>query len=101
MSNIIKMIYAVAEGQLSEVEAITYDLNPAAEPIITGNVLQVADKLNDVSKQLEILLTNYQTLLLKNVQVTKKSVQYMKEQDEKISATIGNALQNKPYMTQV
>lgn len=99
MTTVIKMIYAVAEEQLSEMKDKANALNPQAEAPITGNVLEVSGKLNTLSKEIELLLSNYQTLLLTNIQSTKSSVQYMKEQDIKTSATITNALLNKPYMT--
>jgi len=99
MTNEIKMIYAQVEDQLGVMETKANTLNPKAEPEVTGNVLDVATKLNSVAKELEYLLTAYQTLLLNNVQASKKSVQYMKEQDEKISTAINGALLNKPYVT--
>ncbi|KGR83942.1 DUF5344 family protein [Lysinibacillus odysseyi] len=99
MTTEIKMIYAEAEEQLGVMETEANALNPKAEPEITGNVLEVATKLNSVAKELENLLTTYQTLLLNNVQTSKNSVQYMKEQDEKISAAINGAVLNKPYVT--
>lgn len=99
MTTEIKMIYAEAEEQLGVMETEANALNPEAKPEITGNALDVATKLNSVAKDLETLLTTYQTLLLKNVQTSKKSVQYMKEQDEKISAAINGAVLNKPYVT--
>ena len=99
MTNEIKMIYAQAEEQLGVMETEANTLNPKAEPEIIGNVLDVATKLNSVAKQLEYLLTAYQALLLNNIQASKKSVQYMKEQDEKISAAINGAVLNKPYVT--
>ena len=99
MTNEIKMIYAQAEEQLGVMETEANTLNPKAEPEIIGNVLDVATKLNSVAKELEYLLTAYQALLLNNIQASKKSVQYMKEQDEKISAAINGAVLNKPYVT--
>lgn len=99
MTTEIKMIYAEAEEQLGVMETEANALNPKADPDITGNVLEVATKLNSVAKELENLLTTYQTLLLNNVQTSKNSVQYMKEQDEKISAAINGAVLNKPYVT--
>ncbi len=99
MTNEIKMIYAEAEAQLSLMETETNALDPKAAAEITGNVLDVATKLNSVAKELENVLTTYQTLLLNNIKTSKSSVQYMKEQDEKISAAINGAVLNKPYMT--
>ena len=99
MTNEIKMIYAEAEAQLSLMETETNALDPKAAAEVTGNVLDVATKLNSVAKELENVLTTYQTLLLNNIKTSKNSVQYMKEQDEKISAAINGAVLNKPYMT--
>ena len=99
MTNEIKMIYAQVEEQLGVMEKEANTLNPKAEPEIIGNVLDVSTKLNRVARELEYLLTAYQALLLNNIQASKKSVQYMKEQDEKISTAINGALLNKPYVT--
>ena len=99
MTNEIKMIYAEAEAQLSLMETETNALDPKAAAEVTGNVLDVATKLNSVAKELENVLTTYQTLLLNNIKTSKNSLQYMKEQDEKISAAINGAVLNKPYMT--
>ena len=99
MTNEIKMIYAQAEEQLSLMEREANACDPKVAAEVTGNVLDVATKLNSVAKELENVLTAYQTLLLNNIQASKNSVQYMKEQDEKISAAINGAILNKPYMT--
>ena len=99
MTNEIKMIYAEAETQLSLMETEVNALDPKVAVETTGNVLDVATKLNSVAKELENVLTTYQTLLVNNIKTSKNSVQYMKEQDEKISAAINGAVLNKPYMT--
>ncbi|MGM9949891.1 MAG: DUF5344 family protein [Lysinibacillus sp.] len=99
MTNEIKMIYEEAEAQLSLMEKETNALDPKAASEVAGNVLEVATKLNSVAKELESVLAAYQALLLNNVQASKNSVQYMKEQDEKISTAINGAVSNKPYMT--
>ena len=80
-----------------ETEANALDSNAAAE--VTGNVLDVATKLDSMAKELEHVLETYQTLLLNNIKTSKNSVQYMKEQDEKLSAAINGAVLNKSYMT--
>ena len=50
------------------------------------------------AEALEHVLTTYETLLL-NIETSKNSVQYMKEQDEKLSAAINGAVLNRSYMT--
>ena len=99
MTNEIKMIYAEAEKQLSLMETETNALDPKVAAEVTGNVLDVATKLDSMAKELEHVLATYQTLLLNNIKTSKNSVQYMKEQDEKLSAAINDAVLNKSYMT--
>ena len=95
----IKMIYVEAETQLSLMETEANALAPNAAAEVTGNVLDVAAKLDSGAKELEHVLATYQTLLLNNIKTSKNSVQYMKEQDGKISTAINGAVLNKSYMT--
>ena len=99
MTNEIMMIYVEAEAQLSVMETEMNALDPKAAAEITGNVLDVAAKLDSMAKELEHVLETYQTLLLNNIKTSKNSVQYMKEQDEKLSAVINGAVLNRSYMT--
>ena len=54
-------------------------------------MLDVVTKLNELSLQLEQVLTSYQAVLQNNIQTTENSVQYLKEQDQRISTTINGA----------
>lgn len=91
MSGEVKMVYADVEEQLGVIENATTSLNPTAEPAIEGNTLDVVTKLNELALELDRILTSYQTVLLKNIETTRKSVQYMREQDQSISTNISGA----------
>lgn len=91
MSNEVKVVYADVEEQLGVMENAASALKPTAEPPIEGNTLDVVTKLNELSLQLEQILTNYQAVLQNNIQTTENSVQYLKEQDHRISTTINSA----------
>ncbi len=91
VSNEVKVVYADVEEQLDTIENATTSLNPTAEPSIEGNTLDVVTKLNELALELERILTNYQTVLLNNIDTTRNSVQYMREQDQRISTTISGA----------
>ncbi|SOC44192.1 YwqI/YxiC family protein [Ureibacillus acetophenoni] len=92
MANEVKMVYEDVEEQLGVMENATSSLNPAAEPPIEGNTLDVVTKLNELALELERILTSYQTVLLNNIETTKNSVQYMREQDQRISTNISGAV---------
>lgn len=85
------MVYADVEEQLGVIENATTSLNPTAEPAIEGNTLDVVTKLNELALELDRILTSYQTVLLKNIETTRNSVQYMREQDQRISTNISGA----------
>ena len=91
MSNEVKVVYADVEEQLGVMENAAPTLKPKAEPPIEGNMLDVVTKLNELSLQLEQVLTSYQAVLQNNIQTTENSVQYLKEQDRRISTTINGA----------
>lgn len=91
MSGEVKMVYADVEEQLGVIENATTSLNPTAEPAIEGNTLDVVTKLNELALELDRILTSYQTVLLKNIETTRDSVQYMREQDQRISTNINGA----------
>ncbi len=88
MSTEVKMVYAEVETKLNEMQQVTEALNPKAEPPITGNVLDVVTKFTTLAENVENLLTNYQQLLMKNIQSTENSVRFMRESDEQISKAI-------------
>ena len=91
MSNEVKVVYADVEEQMGVMENAASTLKPTAEPPIEGNTLDVVTKLNELSLQLEQILTSYQAVLQNNIQTTENSVQYLKEQDQRISTTINGA----------
>lgn len=91
MSNEVKVVYADVEEQLGLMENANASLNPAAEPTIEGNTLDVVTKLNELALELEQVLTSYQLVLQNNIETTKKSVQYLREQDQRISTNISGA----------
>ena len=84
----VKIVYADVENQLKEMTAANEGLNPTIESPIEGNVLDVVDKLNELSTNLETLLTKYQNLLNENILTTTSSVEFMKETDETLSTGI-------------
>lgn len=88
MSEEIKIVYADVENQLEQMTASNEALNPTKEAPIEGNVLDVVNKLNELSVNLETLLIKYQQLLGDNILTTKDSVAFMKETDENISTGI-------------
>ena len=92
MSNEVKIVYADVEEQLAVIENATSSLKPTAELPIEGNTLDVVTKLNELSIQLEQILTSYQMVLQNNIQTTRNSVQYMKEQDQRISTNINGTV---------
>ena len=75
MTNEIKIIYAEAEAQLSAMETESNALDPKAAVEVTGNVLDVATKLDSVAKELEHVFVTYRALLMNNIETSKSSVQ--------------------------
>jgi Family of unknown function (DUF5344) len=92
VSNEVKVVYADVEEQLAVMENATISLNPTAEPAIEGNTLDVVTKLNELALELERILMSYQTVILNNIDTTRNSVQFMREQDQRISTTISGAV---------
>lgn len=88
MAEEIKMVYADVENQLEQMTAANEAMNPTKESPIEGNVLDVVDKLNELSVNLETLLIKYQQLLGENILTTTSSVEFMQETDETISSGI-------------
>lgn len=88
MSTEVKIVYADVENQLGEMTSAVDLLNPKAEPPITGNILDVVTKFNELSVKLDQLLVKYQTLSSKNIQTTSASIDFMEESDQKISAAM-------------
>ncbi len=88
MSVEVKIVYADVETQLSDIHKSAESLDIKAEPLITGNTMDVITKLTELSIQLERLLGSYQTLLIKNCNTTKKSIAFMRESDRDISSAI-------------
>lgn len=92
MSNEVKVVYGDVEEQLGVMENATTSLNPTAEPAIEGNALDVVTKLNYLTLELERILTSYKQVLLNNIDTTRNSVQYMREQDQRVSTTISGTV---------
>ena len=88
MSSEVKIVYEDVENQLGDMKTAANSLKPTAEAPITGNTLDVVTKLTELSTKLETLLTKYQTALNTNIVNTVNSVAFMKETDQKISASM-------------
>ncbi len=88
----IKISYSEVESQLDEITAANGSLDPSKPEPISGNKLNVVDKLTSLSVELEEVLLHYQEILTSNNQTSKKSVQSMKETDEMISNVIDSSI---------
>ena len=93
----IKMKYADVEAQIDQMNNAGSSLDPSKPEPISGNTLNVVDKLTNLSDELEGLLLHYQEILASNNQTTAASVQSMKETDELISTGITSSI-NGPRM---
>ncbi|QTD39744.1 YwqI/YxiC family protein [Sporosarcina sp. Te-1] len=87
----MKIVYEEVESKLGEIQGATEELDPTAVAAITQNQLDVVTKLTELQSKLETLLTNYQTLLKKNVETTENSVQFLRAADETIGKGIAAA----------
>lgn len=86
----IKMVYGEIEAQLSVMKQSCDTLKPQAADPITGNTLDVAEKLADIGKRLETLLVNYQSVLSQNISSTEGAVEFMRNTDHQLSGTMQN-----------
>ena len=87
----MKIVYEEVESKLGEIQGATDGLDPTAVSAISQNQMDVVTKLTELQTKLETLLTNYQTLLLKNVETTENSVQFLQAADETIGKGIAAA----------
>ena len=92
MSTELKIIYADVESATGDMTSAATSLKPTAEPPITGNTLDVVTKLTELSVKLETVLTTYQTVLQANIATTTKSVQFMRESDDKVASGMQSTL---------
>lgn len=86
----IKMVYGEIEAQLRVMKQACDNLKPQAANPITGNRLDVAEKLTDIGIKLESLLVKYQSVLSENIKSTEGSVDFMRNTDHQLSGTMHN-----------
>ncbi len=91
MSQEVKIVYADVENQLNEMKNAGGSLDTKKETPITGNTMDAVTTLTELSTRFEQLLISFQTALFNNINTTEKSVAFMRESDEKISAAITSA----------
>ncbi|KZE38548.1 hypothetical protein AV656_06475 [Bhargavaea cecembensis] len=84
----IKMVYEEIHPVIDELSGKANALEPSAPEPISGNTLDVADKLNDLMTHLEQMLVKYRTVLQTNIETTKKSVEFMEETDNQVATAI-------------
>jgi len=96
----IKMKYAEVEAQIDLMKTAGSSLDPTKPEPITGNTLNVVDKLTSLTEELEGVLFHYQEILASNNQTTTSSVQSMKDADELISSGIHSSFHGPRLMPQ-
>ncbi|RKQ34722.1 YwqI/YxiC family protein [Oceanobacillus halophilus] len=85
----IKVVQSAVEKALSELRASTTALETSFAKEIQGqNQLDMVDKLNEIRQNYETILATYQALLLQNIESTSKSVETLKQTDERITSSI-------------
>ncbi len=87
----IKVEYSSVESQISNVKGSLQGLKAKSEGSIEGNVLDTADKLNELASKLDTILASYKGVLEKNLESTRQAVESMREAD----ATIAGGMQRK------
>src|SRR5690606_15389433 len=75
----IKMVYDDIHPVIDDLSGKANALDPSAPESISGNTLDVADKLNELMTHLEQMLIRYKTVLQTNIETTKNSVVFMEE----------------------
>lgn len=91
MTTEIKIQYAQVEQALADMKSSIQNIEPTF-PIKVGgdNVLDVVTKLHELNAKLETANKRYQEILVLNEELTRKSVEHMKETDEHISTAIAD-----------
>ncbi|MDQ0215833.1 translation initiation factor 2B subunit (eIF-2B alpha/beta/delta family) [Oikeobacillus pervagus] len=89
MSQEIKLEYGEVEQALSTLKSSTGSLETTVPSSIGNqNVLDVVKKLNKLNHSLQEALTSYKALLIHNEEATRKSVDAMRETDEKLATSL-------------
>lgn len=84
----IKMVYDEIHPVIEDLSGKVNTLDPTAPEPISGNTLDVADKLNELMTHLEQMLIRYRTVLQKNIETTKNSVEFMEDTDHQVATGI-------------
>ncbi|CAM3825631.1 YwqI/YxiC family protein [Mesobacillus zeae] len=88
--NEIKLDYSKLGTVLSTLHGATSGLEPSMPGDISGkNQLDVVKTLEEINQLFEQVIRDYQSLLVSNETMTKKSIEAMKATDEKLSASFG------------
>lgn len=91
----IKLDSKEIESGLDKVSTSIEALNPTFSKIIVGdNKLKFVDDLNECKEKIDDLLTRYQTLLLRNVELTREAVDDLVETDQSIAREIKKLNEN-------
>ncbi|MCM3715936.1 YwqI/YxiC family protein [Halalkalibacter oceani] len=89
MSGEIKILYSDVEQELAKVESAVQQVDGTYPSSIgEGNVLDVVTRLNELSTELQLVIEQYQMLVLKNIESTRQSLEVMRETDHQISSSI-------------
>jgi hypothetical protein len=88
MEKEIKINYSEVEQSLEDMKASASLLDMNLEVLDGENILAAAKKLDELNKQLMLLTEEYKTLLNVNIQLTKQSVQSMREADKNTAASL-------------
>ncbi|MCM3793779.1 DUF5344 family protein [Priestia megaterium] len=84
MADEIKVIDGEINRTLSDLNAAAQQFQPLFPfHVGSGQELAVLDELNQLNQQLQTLIVDYKQTLLDDLNATKKSVQSIKEADEK------------------
>lgn len=84
----IKMVYDDIHPVIDDLSGKANALDPSAPEPISGNTLDVADKLNELMTHLEQMLIRYKTVLQANIETTKNSVEFLEETDNQVATAI-------------
>ena len=82
----MKLVYKDINQSLNEISAAAKTLDPNLSKNVFGvNSLEVTEQLDRLNHSLQQLLHSYQSLLIENEMLTRKSVQFMNESDNQIA----------------